>query len=64
MLGFQNTKSFLLNDTRKIARKEFSLLAELKYSSLDLLLVIKMMKKLLKVFMKKSCKKLAKKNLE
>ena len=64
MLGFQNTKSFLLNDTRKIAPKKFSSLAELKYSSLDLLLVIKMMKKLLEVFLKKSCKKLAKKNLE
>ena len=30
MLGFQNTKAFLLKDTRKIGQKKFLLLVKLK----------------------------------
>ena len=37
MLGFQNTKTFLLKDTLKIGRKKFLLLVKLKIRFLGLL---------------------------
>ena len=65
MLGFQNTKTILLKDTLQIGQKKFLLLAKLKIQFLGLMLLVTLMvKKLLEVFMKKNCKKLAKKNLE
>ena len=65
MLGFQNTKTFLLKDTLKIGQKKFLSLAKLKIQFRGLmLLVTQMMKKLLEVFMKRNGKDLVKKNSE
>ena len=55
MLGFQNTKTFLLNDALKIGQKKVLLLVKLKIQFRGLLL---------EVFMKKNYKKQIKKNLE
>ena len=55
MLGFQNTKTVLLNDALKIGQKKVLLLAKLKIQFRGLLL---------EVFMKKNYKKQIKKNLE
>ena len=71
ILAFQNIKTFLLKDILQIDQKKFLLLVKLKIHLLGLmLLVICMVKKLLvfyekvQVFMKKSCKRLIKNNLE
>ena len=65
MLEFQNTKTFLLNDMFQIGQKKFLLLVKLKIQFLGhMLLMILMVNKLLEVFMKKTSKKLVKKNLE
>ena len=65
MLEFENTKTFLLNDTLEIAWKKVLFLVWLKIQFVGLmLLVIWMVKKLLEVFTKKNCKKLVKKKLE
>ena len=64
MLEFQNIKTFLLKDILQIGQK-FLLLIKLKIQCLGLtLLVIRMVKKLLEVFMKKNCKKLIEKALK
>ena len=64
MLGFQNTKTFLLNDILKIGQKKFLSLAKLKIKFCGLILLVTyMVNQLLDVFMKKNCKKLVKKNL-
>ena len=55
MLGFQNTKTFLLNDALKIGQKKVLLLVKLKIQFRGLLL---------EVSMKKNYKKQIKKNLE
>ena len=55
MLGFQNTKTFLLNDALKIGQKKVLLLVKLKIQFRGLLL---------EVFMKKNYKNQIKKNLE
>ena len=60
MLGFQNTKTFLLKDTLKIGQKNFLLLGTLRIQFLGLtLLVTYVMKKLLEVFTKRYCKKIS-----
>ena len=65
MLGFQNTKTYLLKDMLQIVRKKFLLLVKLKIQFLGfILLVTWMVNKLLEDFMKKNCKKLVKKNSE
>ena len=65
MLEFLNIKTFLLKDILQIRQKKFLLLIKLKIQFLGLmLLVIRMVKKLLEVFMKKNCEKLIKKSLE
>ena len=57
MLGFQNKKTFLLNDALKIGQKKFLLLAKLKIQFRGhTLLVTWMVNQLLEVFMKKNCK--------
>ena len=64
MLEFQNIKTFLLKDTLQIGQKKFLLLVKLKIQFLGLMLLVNSMtKKLLKGFMKKSCKKLVEKDL-
>ena len=61
LLGFQNTKTFFLDDTFKIGQK-FLLLVKLKLLFREhMWLVTWMVNQLLKVFMKKNCKKLVKK---
>ena len=56
MLGFQNKKTFLLNDALKIGQK-FLLLANLKIQFRGhTLLVTWMVNQLLEVFMKQNCK--------
>ena len=65
MLEFQNIKTFLLKDILQIGQRKFLLLVKLKIQFLGLmLLMIRMEKKLLEVFMKKNCKRLIKKSLE
>ena len=62
MLKFQNTKTFLLKDMHQIGQK-FLLLVGLKIQFHGLMLSVTwMVKKLPKVFTKKNCKKLVKKN--
>ena len=64
MLEFQNTKTFLHKDILQIGQKKFLLLVKLKIQFLGLmLLVTSMVKKLLKVFTEKNCKKLVRRNL-
>ena len=64
MSEYQNTKTFLLKDTRKIGQK-FLLLVKLKTQFCGhTRLVIYMVNQLLEVSMKKDCKKQIKKNLE
>ena len=61
---FQGIKTFLLDDMLQFCRKQF-LLAKLKIQFYELgLLITWMVKKLLKLFMKKNCKRLIKKNLK
>ena len=65
MLGFQNTKKFLLKNAVKLDQKKFLLLVKLKTQFRGhTRLVIRMVNQSLDVFMKKNCKLVAKKNLE
>ena len=65
VLEFKKTKTFLLKDMLQIGQKKFLLLIKFKIQFLGLmLLMIQMVKRLLEVFMKKYCQKVAKKNLE
>ena len=65
MLGFQNTKTFLLKDTFKFDQKKFLLLPKLRIQFCGhMWLMMWMVNQLLDAFMKKNCKKLVKKNLE
>ena len=58
-------KIFLLKDTHQIALKKFLLLVKLKIQFHGhMLFIVSMVKKLFEDFMKKSCKRLIKKNLE
>ena len=58
MSEFQSIKTFLLKDILQIDQKKFLLLAKLKVQFHGLtLLVIYMERKLLGIFIKKSCKK-------
>ena len=58
-------EAFLLKDMLQIGQKKFLLLVKPKAQFRGLLLLVTgMVKKLLEVFMKKNCKKLAKKDLE
>ena len=60
MLGFQNTKTFLLKDTLKIGQKNFLLLGTLRIQFLGVTLLVNyVIKKLLEVFMKRYCKKIS-----
>ena len=64
MLGFQNTKTFLLKNAVKLDQKKFLLLVKLKTQFRGhTRLVIRMVNQSLDVFMKKNCKLVAKKNL-
>ena len=62
---YQNTKTFLLKTILQIGQKKCLLLKKLKtqYHG-HMSLMILMLKRLLEQFMKKSCKKQIKKNLE
>ena len=61
---FQNTKTFFLRNTRKIGQQKFLLLVKLRIQFCGhTWLVTWMVTKLLEVFMKKNCKKLAKKKI-
>ena len=65
MLGFQNTKTFLLKDTLQIGQKKFLLLVKIKKEFPGhMLLMIWKVNQLLHTFMKKNCKKLVNKNLK
>ena len=65
MLGFQNTKTFLLKDIPKIGQKKLLLLVKLKTQFRGpMLLVTRILKQFLECFMKKNCKKKIKKNSE
>ena len=65
MQEFLNTKIFLLKDTHQIGLKTFLLSVKLKMQFREhMLLMTSMVKKLLKHFTKKNCKRLIKKNLE
>ena len=65
MLEFQSKKIFLIKDILRIGQKKVLLLVKLKIQFLGLMLLMTwIVKKLLEVFTKKNCKKLAKKNLE
>ena len=64
-LGFQNTKTFFLKDTRKICQKTFLLLVKLQIQFLGLMLLVTwMLNQSPEGFIKKKCKKLVKKNSE
>ena len=61
-IEFQNIRTFLLKDMLQIGQKKFLLLVGLKMQLCERMqLMIWMVKKLLKVFMKKNCKRLVKK---
>ena len=60
MLEFQNTKTFFAKGYTANWSEEVFVVNEIK----NTLLLTRMLKKLLQVFMKKNCKKLTKKNLE
>ena len=60
MLEFQNTKTFFAKGYTANWSEEVFVVNEIK----NTLLLTRMLKKLLQVFMKKNCKKLMKKNLE
>ena len=65
LLEFPDIKTFLLKDILQIGQKKFLLLIKLKIQFLGLMLLgISMVNKFLKVFRKKNCKRLIKKNLE
>ena len=65
MLGFQNTKTFLLKNTLRLDQKKFLLLVKLKTQlGGHTRLVIRRVNQSLEVFMKKNGRILAKKNLE
>ena len=65
MEEFLNTNIFLLKHAHQFCLKKFLLLAKLKIQFHGhISLMISMVKKLLKHFMKKNCKRLIKKNLE
>ena len=65
MLGFRNTKTFLLKNAVKLDQKKFLLLVKLKTQFRGhTQLVIRMVNQSLDVFMKKNCKLVTKKNLE
>ena len=64
MYEFLNTKIFLQKDTHQTSLKKFLLLVKLKiHFHGHMLLMISIVKKLLKHFMKKNYKRLIKKNL-
>ena len=57
MLEFQNTKTFLLNDMLQIGQKKFLLLVKSKIQFFGLMLLVnRMVKKLLEVFMENNSK--------
>ena len=61
MLGFENTKRFLLSDIRKIGQKKLLLLVKLKIHFLGLMLLVTLMvTNYWKFFMKTYCTKLVK----
>ena len=58
MLGFENTKRFLLSDIRKIGQKKLLLLVKLKIHFLGLMLLVTLMvNQLLEVFYEKVLQK-------